>query len=311
MFAAVSTGNNTLKIVSSTISGNTGTPSTGGSGSTNGNAGTVVGGGVEAESGNLTLINSTVSGNVSSGDSEGGGIDMRSTTGTLTLGNDTIFGNTRRCREATSAAPRHRSRSPARSSPAASRVPAHSTTGNCSLDTVTVIDLGHNLEEHGADAVRSVGPGHTSSASTPRSRPSQATAVSPRRWRSAPRSPALGAGGACTDISMAGSVTLSVDQRGLPRARRATSAPFSTSRSPSGRGPRSPGARRSPASSPAPRAAGAATGCRSSISGHAAAARSPVPRGMRCSCPRLTSGRSSAVRSRPTAPTAPGRRARR
>ena len=54
----------------------------------------MVGGGVEVESGNLTLINSTVSGNVISGDSEGGGIDMRSSTGTLTLGNDTIFGNT-------------------------------------------------------------------------------------------------------------------------------------------------------------------------------------------------------------------------
>ena len=216
VFAAVSTGNNTLKIVSSTISGNTGTPSTGGSGSTNGNAGTVVGGGVEAESGNLTLINSTVSGNVSSGDSEGGGIDMRSSTGTLTLGNDTIFGNTALQGGNISGASTQMTLAGTIIAGGVAGA-AHSTTGNCSLDTVTVIDLGHNLEGTAPTQCGLSGPDNLIGVN-PQIASLAGNGGLTQTMALGPASPALGAGGACTDISIAGSVTLSVDQRGLPRA---------------------------------------------------------------------------------------------
>jgi hypothetical protein len=216
VFAAVSTGTNTLKVISSTISGNTGTPSTGGSGSTNGNAGPVVGGGVAAESGNVTLINSTVSGNVISGDSEGGGIDMRSSTGTLTLGNDTIFGNTAAQGGNISAASTQITLAGTIIAGGVAG-PAHSTTADCSLDTVTVIDLGHNLESAAPTRCGLSSP-DTLIGVNPQIASLAANGGLTQTMALGPASPALGAGGACTDISKAGSAPLSVDQRGLSRA---------------------------------------------------------------------------------------------
>ncbi len=216
VFAALSNGTNTLKLVSSTISGNTGTPSAGGTGSTNGHPGTVIGGGLDAESGNLTLINSTVSGNVITGDSEGGGIDMRSSTGKLTLGNDTIFGNSAQQGGNIDAISTQMTLAGTIIAGGVAG-PTYSTTANCNLATVTVINLGHNLEGTAPTHCGLSGP-NTLVGANPQLASLAANGGLTQTMALGPASPALGAGGACTDISLAGSVPLGVDQRGLPRA---------------------------------------------------------------------------------------------
>ena len=188
---------------------------------------------------------------------------------------------------------------------------AHSTTGNCSLDTVNVIDLGHNLEGTAPTQCGLSGPDNLIGVN-PQIASLAGNGGLTQTMALGPASPALGAGGACTDISMAGSVTLSVDQRGLPRATACDIGAFQHQPIAERAGPSITG---SPTfASTLTCAPGSWTRRRAVVPVSVVTRR---PRDPRChgecarSCPRLTSGRSSAVRSRPTAPTAPGRRARR
>lgn len=218
-FGALTGGGNTIKVVSSTISGNTAQSAVGATGTPDGSPGTVLGGGIGVEVGNLVVINSTITANIVSGtDGEGGGISM-SGGGTLTLGSDTIFGNT---------APRGGNLSV---SGTALRIGstiiaggvqpgggANPPSANCSLDTVIATDVGDNLEstsppqcglDFGMGDLVGIGPQLASLASNGGPTATMAVGV---------RSPALGAGGACLDLSQPGTVALTTDQRGLPRA---------------------------------------------------------------------------------------------
>jgi hypothetical protein len=215
VFGALDAGGNTVLVTSSTISGNHATLSLGGTGTPAGQNGFVEGGGVAFDGVMLALVNSTVTGNAVASTGEGGGLAVDG--GSLVLGSDTIFGNS---------APQGGNLSLSgvtftlADTIIAGGVQSASgpTSASCSLDTVSETDLGHNLEnttpsQCGLSPSNSdlIGTGPQLASPAANGGPTQTMALGGA-------SPALHAGGTCTDVSQPGAVPLTVDQRGLPRA---------------------------------------------------------------------------------------------
>ncbi len=220
VFGAIAGVGNTLKVTSSTISGNTAQPSSGGEGSTpsnNGSGGTVVGSGFGIDSGSLILINSTVAGNVITGQSgEGAGIDMRGTG--LTLANATVFGNSAPQGGNLNVSSSQLTLAGTLIAGGVQTVSGGPSSSNCNLDTVTETDIGHNLESTTpSQCGLSVGKQDLIGAN-PQLASLAANGGPTQTMAPGGTSPALTAGGSCTDISQPGTAPLTVDQRGLPRA---------------------------------------------------------------------------------------------
>jgi hypothetical protein len=217
VYGALTGGGNTIKIVSSTISGNTGRPATGGTGSTHGSPGSVLGGGIGLTSGDLTVVNSTVATNVVSGHSgEGGAIEMISG-GTLLLASDTIFGNSAPVGGNLDVSGGQFWLASTIIAGGVGTQTGATPSGNCLLDTVTETDFGHNLESS-APPQCGLSPGKSDlSGGSPQLAALAANGGPTQTMALGPLSPAIGNGGNCGDISIAGSPSLATDERGLPR----------------------------------------------------------------------------------------------
>ncbi len=228
VFGTVSFSQGILRIQSSTISGNTATASTGGSaagGGHGGNGGTVLGGGISVDAGSAAIVNSTIAGNAvrpssggtgstpgTGGDGEGGGIDDLNG-GPLTLVSDTIAGNTApqggnldMFNKQLTIADTIFSAGSAAFSP------------NCGLDTVTVTDDGHNLEDTTPSQCGLSGAKQDLIGQNPLLGPLAANGPPTMTELLLSGSPALHAGGTCTDFSNPpANLPLAIDQRGRPR----------------------------------------------------------------------------------------------
>jgi hypothetical protein len=227
--AGLASAGGTLTVSAGTISGNRATGGAGGGASsgTGGNGGLAAGGGIFTKTGG-TLVNVTVAGNQlvpgargdsiagpngMAGDAFGGGIDEAGITSTtLTLAGVTLAGN--------SAGAGHGGNlnRTAGALAASSTIVASGTAAgdsNCSTGAVTM-DGGHNLEST-TPSQCGLSTGMQDLIGTDPLLQSLADNGGPTRTMAlGGSSPALGAGGACTDPSNANQ-PLTVDQRGRPR----------------------------------------------------------------------------------------------
>lgn len=229
VFGAVSFSQGILLIQSSTIAGNTATASPGGNATGSGhggNGGSVAGGGVDLASGSAAIVNSTITGNTihpssggtgstpgSGGDGSGGGIDVGGGPGgPLTLVSDTIAGN-----GAPQGGNLEMSSPPLTIADTIFSGGSAAFAPNCDLQTVTVIDDGHNLED--------TTPSKCGLTSAKQDLIGQNPLLGPLAANGPPTmtevllsgSPALHAGGACTDFSRSGNPALTTDQRAFQR----------------------------------------------------------------------------------------------
>ena len=179
----------------------------------------MLGGGISTDTGSLVLINSTVSGNVISGQNgQGGGIDKVGS-GTLTLSSDTIFGNSAPAGGNLYVSSSQLKLAGSIIAGGVQTVTGGAPNGNCHLDSVTETDLGHNLESTTPSqcGLATASPHNDLLGTNPQLASLAANGGPTQTMALGVRSPALSAAGACTDISLPGSVALTVDQRGQPR----------------------------------------------------------------------------------------------
>ncbi|HEY1488557.1 MAG TPA: choice-of-anchor Q domain-containing protein, partial [Micromonosporaceae bacterium] len=214
---------------SSTLAGNTAVGGVGGinAGNASGANGAAGGGGLFHQSGNVIItgeksaavVNSTVSGNsAASGSNAFGGAFATAGFFGVRLASDTVAGNTATQADSLYSVPNAiESRFTVQDTILAAN--PNGAAINC---VASISDAGHNLEDSGAGTSTCglsaangdvlVAPGASGVASAPASNggPTQTLALSTS-------SPALGAGGACTDPTN-NNAALTVDQRGQPRA---------------------------------------------------------------------------------------------
>ncbi len=228
VYSTVSFSVGKLTIRGSTISGNTTTVSAGGNGNGTGhggNGGSASGAGVELSSGTAAIVDSTISGNTitasnggtgmingSSGDGLGGGI-ADSPGGPLTLVSDTITGNS-----AQQGGNIDIENEPLTIADTILSAGAATFAPNCNLQTVTETDDGYNLEDTTPSSCGLSSAKHDVIGANPLLVALTANGGPTPTLALATGSPALDAGGTCTDPSQAGNPPLTVDQRGLPRA---------------------------------------------------------------------------------------------